>query len=99
MDCSPARLLCPWDSLGKNTGVGCHFLLQGKKPITVDKKGLFITRNYSQYPVINHDGREHGEEHTHVHNRVTCCAAETEDNIANQLYFNKTNSKERETKG
>ena len=25
---SPARLLCPWDSSGKNTGVGCHFLLQ-----------------------------------------------------------------------
>ena len=24
----PARLLCPWDSPGKNTGVGCHFLLQ-----------------------------------------------------------------------
>ena len=27
----PARLLCPWDSLGKNTGVGCHFLLQCMK--------------------------------------------------------------------
>ena len=25
----PARLLCPWDFPGKNTGVGCHFLLQG----------------------------------------------------------------------
>ena len=25
----PARLLCPRDSLGKNTGVVCHFLLQG----------------------------------------------------------------------
>ena len=25
----PARLLCPWDFSGKNTGVGCHFLLQG----------------------------------------------------------------------
>ena len=25
----PARLLCPWDSPGKNTGVGCLFLLQG----------------------------------------------------------------------
>ena len=25
---APARLLCPWDSLGKNTGVGCHSLLQ-----------------------------------------------------------------------
>ena len=24
----PARLLRPWDSPGKNTGVGCHFLLQ-----------------------------------------------------------------------
>ena len=27
MDCS--RLLCPWDSSGKNTGMGCHSLLQG----------------------------------------------------------------------
>ena len=25
----PAKLLCPWDFPGKNTGVGCHFLLQG----------------------------------------------------------------------
>ena len=24
-----ARLLCPWDFPGKNTGVGCPFLLQG----------------------------------------------------------------------
>ena len=23
----PTRLLCPWDSPGKNTGVGCHALL------------------------------------------------------------------------
>ena len=25
----PPRLLCPWNSPGKNTGVGCHSLLQG----------------------------------------------------------------------
>ena len=25
----PTRLLCPWDSPGKNSGVGCHALLQG----------------------------------------------------------------------
>ena len=25
----PSRLLWPWDFPGKNTGVGCHFLLQG----------------------------------------------------------------------
>ena len=23
------QALCPWDVPGKNTGVGCHFLLQG----------------------------------------------------------------------
>ena len=28
----PARLLCPWDSPGKNTGVGGHGLLQGVFP-------------------------------------------------------------------
>ena len=27
----PTRLLCPWDSPGKNAGVGCHFLLQCMK--------------------------------------------------------------------
>ena len=27
----PTRLLCPWDSPDKNTGVGCHFLLQCRK--------------------------------------------------------------------
>ena len=29
----PTRLLHPWDSPGKNTGVGCHFLLQGIFPM------------------------------------------------------------------
>ena len=26
--CQPTRLPCLWDSPGKNTGVGCHFLFQ-----------------------------------------------------------------------
>ena len=33
----------PWDSLGKNTGVGCHFLLQGmtvKSESEVAQSGL-----------------------------------------------------------
>ena len=30
--CNPTRLLCPWDFPGKNTGVGCHFLIQGIFP-------------------------------------------------------------------
>ena len=36
----PARLLCPWDSPGKNTGVDCHFLLQGIFPTQGSKPGL-----------------------------------------------------------
>ena len=35
-DCSP-RLLCPWDSSGRNTGVGCHFLLQGVNSTSTSK--------------------------------------------------------------
>ena len=35
---SPTRLLCSWDSPGKNTGVGCHFLLQG----------IFLTQGSNQ---------------------------------------------------
>ena len=29
MDCSPPDSFHPWNFLGKSTGVGCHFLLQG----------------------------------------------------------------------
>ena len=29
----PNRLLCPWNLPGKNTGAGCHFLLQGIFPM------------------------------------------------------------------
>ena len=33
----PARLLCPWDFPGKNTGVGFHFLLQWYQPMLLVK--------------------------------------------------------------
>ena len=36
----PTRLLCPWDSPGKNTGVGCHALLQGIFPTQVSNPSL-----------------------------------------------------------
>ena len=36
----PARLLCPWDSPGKNTGVDCHALLQGIFPTQGSNPGL-----------------------------------------------------------
>ena len=41
MDCSPPRLLCPrGNSSGKNTGVGCYFLLQGIFPTQEWNTGL-----------------------------------------------------------
>ena len=36
----PARLLCSWDFSGKNTGVGCHSLLQGNLPTQRSNPGL-----------------------------------------------------------
>ena len=35
-----ARLFHPWDFPGKNTGMGCHFLLQGIFPVQGSKLGL-----------------------------------------------------------
>ena len=36
--------ICPWDSIGKNTGVGCHFLLQGIFPNQELNPGLLHCR-------------------------------------------------------
>ena len=36
----PTRFLCPWNSQGKNTGVGCHPLLQGIFPTQGSNLGL-----------------------------------------------------------
>ena len=40
----PSKLLCPWDFLGKNTGVGCRFLLQGIFPTQQLNPGLLHCR-------------------------------------------------------
>ena len=44
MDCKPTRLLCPWDSPGKNPGVSCQFLLQGIFPTQGSIPGLLHCR-------------------------------------------------------
>ena len=40
----PARLHCPWDFPGRDTGVGCHFLLQGIFPTQKSNPGLLHCR-------------------------------------------------------
>ena len=39
----PTRLPHPWDSPGKNTGVGCHFLLQWVKVKSLSRVSLLAT--------------------------------------------------------
>ena len=52
----PTRLLCPWDFPGKNTGVGCHFLLQeilptkGLNPRLQAEALLLESRNLGSAP-------------------------------------------------
>ena len=41
----PGRLLCPWDSPGKNTRVGCYALLQGIFPTQELSRGLLPGKN------------------------------------------------------
>ena len=40
----PTKLLCPWDFPGKDTGVGCHFLIQGIFPTQRSNPGLLHCR-------------------------------------------------------
>ena len=49
----PVRLLCPWDFSGKNTRVGCHFLLQGIFPSQGSNQGLLCLLHCRQilYPL------------------------------------------------
>ena len=52
----PARLLCPWDSPGKNTGVGSHSLLQGIFPTQGSNPGLRVGLQADFYH-LSHQGR------------------------------------------
>ena len=62
----PFRLLCPWDSPGKDTGVGCHALLQGIFPTQGSNPGLPHCRQILYH--LSHQGRyTHTHTHTHTH--------------------------------
>ena len=63
MDCKPTRLLCPWDSPGKNTRVGCYALLQEILPTQESNSkmlmspmlaGGFFTSSATQGPTDYH---------------------------------------------
>ena len=45
----PTKLLCPWNSPGKNTGKGNHSLLQGIFPTQGSNPGLLHCRQLLYY--------------------------------------------------
>ena len=47
----PIRLLCPWDSAGKNTGVGCHSFLRGSSR---PRDRTHISALQADYSPLNH---------------------------------------------
>ena len=48
------RLFCPWEFPGQNTGVGCHFLLQGVLPTQGSNRDLLHCRWILYH--LNHQG-------------------------------------------
>ena len=52
--CGPSMLLCPWNSPGKNTGVGSHSLLQGIFLTQGSNQGLLYCRQILYH--LGHQG-------------------------------------------
>ena len=58
----PARLLCPWNSPGKNNGVGSHFLFQGIFPTQGLNLGLLHCRRILYH--LSHQGSPNDKAHS-----------------------------------
>ena len=75
MDCSLTRFLRPWDFPGKDTGVGCHFLIQEIFPTQGLNLGLLHCR--PTLYCLSHQGsppytqRNHNSKR-HLHSNVHC---------------------------
>ena len=78
------QLLCPWDSSGKNTAVGCHFLLQGIFLTQESNSVLQHTYRHTQTDThkleLNLDVQEAQENHTKVK-----CVSNTRNNMKTKL--------------
>ena len=61
----PTRFLCPWSSLGKNTGLGCHSLLQRIFPtqgsnLVSHTAGRFLPPEPPGMPLCNYRNNQKG---------------------------------------
>ena len=70
----PTRILCPWDFSGKNTSMGCHFLLQGISRNQGPKPNLlhFLHRQADSLPLSHLGSISHFiQPQTHYQNLFT----------------------------
>ena len=65
----PTRLLCPCDFPGKDTGVGCHFLLRGSSQPMVVSTGL---TQYDWCPCKKRSEHTHREDHVETSGKDHC---------------------------
>ena len=69
----PARLLCLWGFPGKNTGVGCYFLLQrifptkGSNPHLLHWQAGSLSLSHLGSRSINHNQVINAPSHSHLH--------------------------------
>ena len=71
MDCKPVRLLYPWNFPGKNSGVGCHFLLQVLFLIQGSNLCLLHCRQILYH--LSHKGSSNIEEEKLKFSITSCC--------------------------
>ena len=67
----PTKLLCPWNSLGKNTGVDIHSLLRGILLTQGQNLSLQHCRQILYH--LNHEGNPHGGCRLSCFSRVRLC--------------------------
>jgi len=60
MDCSLPGFSCPWDSPGKNTGVGCHSLLILLHPLLLLPSIFSRIRLFSMSQLLTSGGQSIG---------------------------------------
>ena len=84
----PARLLCPWASPGKNTGVGCHFLLQGIFPtqrwnpcLLLGRQILYHWATGEALNILFYNPTRDSSPYTSTQVALTDCSKEVSQNI------------------
>ena len=64
----PAWLLCPWNSPGRNTGEGCHSLIQRIFPTQESNSGLLHCRQ-----ILYHLSHQRAKDYILTSNRLPQC--------------------------